>query len=240
MEATFSGLQKKAKTAILLAYLQRVLKAISGIWWTYGFRVGSHYTGCHDFPLYNFIKISVTGDLNWIKKRGYVPKPILKKVFENIIDDYGRISENPKYRQTLRIGKEIRFLEGKLTIIQLIINQLATRYDKRLCDYLIQQGFRFNYSPDDQERYFKELKLTVSQAKAMFLRRDDLKQELKQITETSGQPVSESDYDDILSELSRYQMQPLYSKEITVSYFLAILKRFNREREVAAKGYRKK
>jgi hypothetical protein len=76
----------------------------------------------------------------------------------------------------------------------------------------------------------RDLKLTITQSKSLVVRFNDLNTDLERISKSEKSEAN--DYDAILSELSKYQGYRLDPKQITVSEFCAIVKRFKKDNKV--------
>ncbi|MHB9057110.1 MAG: hypothetical protein ACYC2P_13350 [Paludibacteraceae bacterium] len=184
--------------------------------------LASYFDNCSDLSLYLFVKVLTTGEHKWLIKSGNPTKEQLKEAWEQIFDEYSRLSENKQQNYLLNLLREYYSIPNKLTIIQTIVDNLALRYDPNLIALLRQMGFRHSYSP---ETFVNDLKLTVTQAKGLILKYKSLYEDLEKLQKQDNK-VEPNDYDLILSELSKYQGYRLDPKTITVSEFCAIVKRF--------------
>lgn len=193
--------------------------------WIIRLKSASYYSSCSDLPLSVFIQVLTTSETKWLIKSGKPSKIQLKEAWEKIFDEYSNLSENKQQNYLLNLLREYYSIPNKLHIIQTIVDNLAVRYDAELIRLLREMGFRHSYSPETFER---DLKLTVTQAKGLVLKYRSLYDDLEKL-QSQDSKAEPSDYDLILSELSKYQCYRLDPKQITVSEFCAIVNRFKRD-----------
>lgn len=166
-------------------------------------------------PLYNFIKILVSNDLSYIGKGTQAQ---LEEAWENIFSEYMSLSKDGTQNHLLGVIKEIAILENKLFLIQTIVDELSKEWNEALAKCLNALGFRYKYTLETLE---KDLKLTVTNAKSLILRLDQRKNDLKALQSGSSSPT-ESDFDALLIELSKFMGYRINTKEVTISEFIAL------------------
>lgn len=196
---------------------------------------GKRYTSCSEMPLYNFIKVIVTNELKWVSAYGFHTREQLEKSWEAIFEEYMTLSKDTSQNYLLSLIKEITFLTYKLNIIQVIVDELAKGHDEKFVKLLQGLGFRFKFDPDNAEQYAKDLKLTVSQSKAMLIKIKDSEHKLSEMKK-ENKPVNEGEYDIFLSELSKFQGYRIDPKVFTVSEFVAVVNRFKADIEMHKKA----
>lgn len=111
-------------------------------------------------------------------------------------------------------------------IIQAIVDQFRKGHDAELAKRLNQLGFRFSYAPGD--KFQRELELTITQAKSLVVKYENAKANLEKLN-SDGEPAKPGDFDEMLSELSKYMGFRLDPKVIMVAEFCAIVKSFKRD-----------
>lgn len=189
-------------------------------------RARKTYTSCSDLPLYNFIKIVVHDDLNWLysEDKSILTHSIdLQPVWETIFAEYTTISNNTQSKHVFALTKEIALINNKLFIIQNTVNYLAKVYDVRLCDMLRRMGFRYKFTPETLE---KDLKLTVSSAKSMVIRMQEAEADYNKLN-NSDKKVTEDDFYGLVREIARFNGFPIDAKRTTVTEFVSDIKAFN-------------
>lgn len=183
-----------------------------------------YYKSCSELPLYNFIKILVFNDLSYLIIKG---KPRnLHALWNDIFEEYVKLTGDEKQSELLMLYKETAFLSNKIFLVQSIVYSLRIQYSKELQDMLIKQGFRIDLNVKDLSSYQKKLDNVLTQLKKVQSDLDRRKEEIKK--HDTGEKVSESYYDEVLSELSKFQGYRLNSKEISVSEFVSIRNRYNK------------
>lgn len=184
------------------------------------------YQSCSELPLFNFIKVLVTGELKYLIIKGRPSNESLASAWDNIFNEYTTLCGGLQQNHILLLLKEIAVTQNKLIIIQAIIDQLSKQYNSDLADMLRALGFRRKFDPQNREEYTNDLKLTVSQAKTLMVRLEQRKAELNNMR--SGNEVKESDYDSLIAELSKFQGYRIHTKEIMVSEFISIFNNYKK------------
>lgn len=192
---------------------------------------GTCFTSCNDLTLYLFIQVLTTGEQRYLIRSGKPSKEQLKAAWEQIFSEYTELSENKQGNYLLTLLREYYSIPNKIQIIQTIVDELAKGYNKDLIEKLRLLGFRHQYT---EETYIRDLKITVTQAKGLILKYQNLYNDLERL-QSQDSKADPSDYDLILSELSKYQGYRLDPKVITVSEFCAIVKRFKQENKPKGK-----
>lgn len=185
----------------------------------------SVYSSCSDLPLYNFIEISITGDLDrW---------GVNEKSWESIIAEYTELSGNSSISKMFGLRRQITYLTNKLNIIQYIINALTLKRNDQLIQ-LLQKEYGFNKLTFDD--LFKDLQRVVSLSKGEIIK---LKLAQKQFNDLQKDAPTETmsrfDWDNNLRDLGKYQGYPIKKKETTVSEYLAIDKGYKEHIEYLKK-----
>jgi hypothetical protein len=195
---------------------------------------GKTYQNCAELPLDNFIKIASSGDLKHLVVFGFPTKAQLVLAWDAILSEYLVLSNSPQQNFMLTCMKEITTLSNKIEIIQALVDHLALHYHEGMVINLKLLGFRFKYNPENKEQYHKDLQLTVTQSKSLLIRLEQKKKDLNLLR--SKESGSDADYDSVLTELSKFQGYRLNPKDVTVSEFLAILKRFKEANQPTRNG----
>lgn len=180
---------------------------------------GEAYETCDEFPFFNFIKLSVSGDNKWLIKSGQPGN--LDQIAENIQSEYTELSGDKTTNKALKLSREIKYLEGRIKIINHIISRLQTgRVDELI--KLLQSpapsglGFRFTY--DDLET---DLRRTITASKSDEQKLIAARHQYEQIPK--GGKATEKTWYDQLSAIDKYrQSPPTNPRNITVIQFIAM------------------
>lgn len=182
------------------------------------------YASCSELPLWNFIKIVITGDLTYL---GDGTPEQLQEAWANIFMEYCDIFPSKNSIYVCQLTSEIEHLRTKLEVIQAIIDALSIQYIPDLVLELIDYGFNYPFTP---ETMLEDLQGVIAESKMFVVQKGVKEGEYKRFLESQkGDPAKESDYDEILSELSKFQGYHLKSKDLSVSEFVAIFNRYNKQ-----------
>lgn len=129
------------------------------------------YADCSEIPLYNWIKIAITGNHKWLVKSGPVSND-LSEHYEFIYAEYQTLVKDTKSSHELTLKINLAQTANRIDIIKVCIHQLRLEKDERLISILHSLGFnRLTYT--DLE---KDLKLTET-----YLQSDIIKFQQKKI-----------------------------------------------------------
>lgn len=176
----------------------------------------TEFTSCSDLPMFNFIKITTTGDLKWI---GKCEDPA--KLWEQIHSEYTELSGDQQSSRSLELAKQISFITNKINITNTIIQHLATRGNvPELVLELQNMGYRLKYIDLD-----KDLQRTISLSKSDHIKLSSLKEQYAKLA--TGETTTEFQWVEILSALAKHrQVMVINPALITVTEYLAMGKEF--------------
>lgn len=186
------------------------------------------YRTCSELPLYNFIKIVVHDDLSWLyaERKSLFSRNIeLQPIWADIFSEYTTISANTRSKHVFALTKEITVINNKLMIIQNAVNFLSQNYDKRICDMLRRMGFMYQFTPESMD---KDLKLTVSSAKRLLIRKKEAEADYENAS-SGDQATTEDDFYGLIRQLSRFNGYHIDPKKTTVTEFVKDINAFNIE-----------
>lgn len=127
----------------------------------------------------------------------------------------------------MQLQREIAHVTTKIQVIQLCIDRLTISYYEPAITELRDYGFNYPYTP---ETMLDDLQNTVAEAQYLVVQKGVKEGEYKKyIAANAEQEVKETDYDDILTELSRFQGYPLRSRDLTVREYVSIFNRYKKE-----------
>lgn len=185
----------------------------------------SVYSSCSDLPLWNFIEISITGELD---KWG-----VDEKSWESIIAEYTELSGNSSISKMFGLRRQITYLTNKLNIIQYIINALTLKRNEQLIQ-LLQKEYGFNKLTFDD--LFNDMQRVVSLSKGEVVKLRLAKKQFDDLQKDAPtETISRFDWDNNLRQLGKYQGYPIKKKETTVSEYLAIDKGYKEHIEYLKK-----
>lgn len=182
--------------------------------------IDAYYDNCNDLIFWNFVKCTVTKNLNYLIISGTPAKDKLIAAWNEITNSYQDLAKDSTSDYLLNLFCQISYLDERLRIVYNIIAYLEVNRSEGLIEVL-QNDLGFNYSYSE-ETMLQDLKLTLSECKMDKVNLDLSEIELKAYREKNVEPT-EIDYDRLLTRLSKYQGYQLKSKEITVTQFVSIL-----------------
>jgi len=191
-------------------------------------RTRKTYNSCSELPLYNFIKIVVHGDLNWLyaeNKSALTSKADLQSIWERIFEEYTSISGNPRSAHLFSLVKEITVLGHKLNVINECLKFLSHSYDKRICDALVSMGFRYKFTPESLN---DDLRRVVSSSKKYVLQKQEAEAEYSKIKGAESE-TTEEDFYGLIRQISRFNQFAIDPKTTSVMEFVKDIKAFNLE-----------
>jgi hypothetical protein len=171
------------------------------------------------------VKILTGGDLKHLVIRGKVLPEVLREAWAAISAEYADINKDELSKHNLMLLRDVHYLNNRIIIIEMIVKALITRRDENLIKHLRSMGFSFAYA--EGPNYINDLKLTISQTKRLKTMFDQKTAELKKLQD---QPeLTETDYIDSLTVLSKWVGYRLDYKTISVAEYLLILNHFKAE-----------
>lgn len=149
--------------------------------------------------------------------------------------EYCDLSPSAAQQYLFNLTKDIKVIEGKLEVIQSIVNVLYIHYSEPLIEQLqLDYGFPFEYS---KESIDQDLNNTITQARSLLVQKQVKEGEYAKYNEANkGKKVSEADYEELLGALSQFQTYELDSKVLTVSRFVGIFNRYNKQNKHGIKS----
>jgi hypothetical protein len=193
----------------------------------------NYYLNCTELPLYNFIKVVTTAELHWLIKEGEVDDGLLSATWNEIYTEYSDIAPSNASTLVFQITRTILHIETKIAVVQSIIERWKICYMPELIPIMHDYGFMYEFTP---ESMFDDVHKVLQQSQSWVVEKAVKEAELAEyVKNNQGKATTEHDYDDILSELSKFQGFQLHSRNLTVSEFVAILVRFNRQNKANGK-----
>jgi len=188
------------------------------------FPSGKAYSSCTDLPLYNFIKVVITGELKWLIIWGW-PSGLAEK-WERIFEEYGGLNPDKTQNAKLTCIKNIQVLKCKEYILQSWVYVLKTSKNQEYIKVAKQGLAKWGYHQSDNvDRILSQLKLLKAEIKEF---EEELLHYNKEKNKETGN-LTEAEFDLTLVSLSKYFGIDVDSKKITVSKYCAFLKRINED-----------
>jgi len=180
--------------------------------------LGECYLSCDELPMYNFIKLSVSGDAKWLVKSG---NPDTDAALEAIQSEYAELSGDDSQSEILKASINLEYFTNKLRIFTDILSVLRVRYVAELIPVLKEMGFNFAFT-DLQT----DLNRAETQSKQWIVKINHSKHILDS-RKTNTEPPSEKIWYTRLDAISKARtIPPIDSRNITVMQYIAMDKDF--------------
>lgn len=178
-----------------------------------------YYTSCDELPLYNFIKVVVTGNYSWLVKEGEAKDPdYLNTLWLLITKEYNESAGDMTSAHAFNLFKDINILNDRMALVQMIV-MFLTRYNTvELREMLQSMGFSYDFT---DESMATDLKMTIQDCKVLLEEMREYERDYQAIIEVneSSKPT-EKEYFRILAQLSKFMGFRIDAKTSTVLEFL--------------------
>lgn len=190
------------------------------------------YHHCSELPLDNFIDALVNGNTHRIVKYGEVPKEEIDITWQKILYEYFDLSGTKTYRTMFALNKEIIQLQARLLSVQTCLKVLNYHPDIECERILRNMGYNYPFNRENPEEYKSNLEDIEKKSRTIKVS-IDIKIAEKKSAEKGyhgGKPTEEMFMSNLI-ELSKYMGFRIKASEITVSEYIAILNKYNKEAE---------
>lgn len=189
------------------------------------------YTRCSQTPLDVFIDALVNKNLGRLVIYGNASRREINEAWELLFTEYCEISGSPQYQRLVNLSREIGGLQSKLLSIRLCVKVLGYRYSARAVTTLRRFGYNYKFNLQNPEGYVRDIKAVMTKSKSVEIALDQSLAEYdKLLKESDGKNLTEDYFQKALVELSKFMGFRVNAREVTVSEYVAMIKR--REREI--------
>ena len=193
-------------------------------------RSSNVWSHCHQITLDRFIRCLLHNDFSVLRRSGNPSQRELSQAWEHLYMEYCDLSGDNQQRRILMISREVGLLESKLLMIQSAVMVLSIRYSQKMVDLLHQIGYNYTIDPSDPVRYMETLERILKKSKIITVSLEQKRYEYEQLTnEIKGEPLTEQYFEELMVELSRFLGDFIRTRDVTVTEFIAIRKRFDKE-----------
>lgn len=184
------------------------------------------YTDLADLPLYNWIELSVSGNMKWLVKDGTVPDDLTEH-YETLLNEYQSIVKDTKSQHDHQVKIEYAKLANYIDHVTIAINALRLYGRDEAIITILQtgkpQGLGFErLTYNDLE---KDLKLTENYLKMDIVKFEQAKNQLEKMVKAVGDTGVNSKgafYQEVVS-LSKWLGFGIQPKETTVMQYISYL-----------------
>lgn len=199
------------------------------------------YRHCGNTPLDVFIDVLVNKNFRRLIRWGGATDKQLYKAWEQLFSEYAELSETPQYKKMIGLSKEIGQLQSKIMTVNICIQVLNNRYSDAAVSALKRLGYSVYFDLNDKQKYQKALisvRKKVKAAELTLMQRTGQYDEM--IAGVKEGKLTEDYFTEMLVELSKFMGYRLNASEITVTEFVTISNKRNKELELMAKQHGKK
>lgn len=197
------------------------------------------FTQPNQTPLDVFIDVLINHNLNRLIRTGKAKLRDLAEAWEILFTEYCELSGSPQYIKIFNLSRQIGQQQSKILAIDLCIQVLSIRYSAACVTTLRKQGYNYKFDINNMANYNNDLNTVKIKSKTVRL---TLEQALlayqKLISENTGKQLTAQYFETQLVELSKFMGFRLNPKEITVSEYIAVLKRMEKEIEMYKKPHK--
>ena len=198
------------------------------------------YHRCNNTPLSIFIDCSVDRDYKKLIRYGHASQEQLIRAWESIYSEYAELTGGQSYKLLMNLSKDIGYLETKHLIVSLCLKVLTHRPDPKVIQTLRNYGYKYEFNPDEPEKYSKALDDIVKRSGGIKFAIDQKRAELeKNRSKIVSKEVTRDHFDKMLAAISKHMGFRVDPKNTTVSEFCAYRYNFEKEIEAMKKAYDK-
>ena len=188
------------------------------------------YHRCCETPLDIFIDVLVNRNLSRLVKSGYFSAKELESAWQKLWFEYCDLSGSPEYRQLFGMIKEAGYLEGKLMVIRLALQNMASTHDNGCVNLLYNYGYKYPFDKSNPQEFLRDIQRVVDKSKTIELLITQTRGQIDKINQKSkGETVREEWFDNYLVGLSKYMGYRINRKVITISEFVRMRKMYELE-----------
>lgn len=183
-----------------------------------------YYESTKEATLFSFRRIVETGDVRYLLiLNDYSTMPDvsdelsekLNEAWSNIYSEYSDIVDSTEYELKFSEQKRLLAKRHKITYISQIIAFVSQYPDPELLELLKDEGFTIN--ANDADTFSESLNRAIGKLNReyLILKRSDKKEDVKEVN-----------FDELITELERFQGYAFDEKTTTISKFASIIKRY--------------
>lgn len=169
-----------------------------------------------------------------IKDGDEVPDETLIEVWSDLFFDYMEATGDSKFRLKTTLEKDIKVLEGRLTIIDTCLYHLQFFHYPPMVDLLRGDGYSaedYKLDPADKNQYTEDLNMIKNVSRELDIDRRLLVIELEEMKQSDDKnpqkQATRASFQNILSRIATYKhVAVIRTSEITVSEFAAMLSEY--------------
>lgn len=149
----------------------------------------------------------------------------LETAWQKIYEQYADSVQDTEQKHISKLSREINTLGTKLNSVNLIVERLSVNYDPDILAELKRiLNVPGSFDPNNREQYRRDLQLTISLSKQLFVRMKEKEAELHRLMPTrQAGKTDRGHFDTLLIQLSKHFKFQINRKQIVVSEFIAMM-----------------
>lgn len=185
------------------------------------------YRDCSELPLYNWIKLAITGSHKWLIKSGDTDDD-LSDSYAAIFTEYTSLVKDIRTVQELKLNISINTLANRIDHINICINHLRIEREERLISILQNELGFYRLSYTDLQ---KDLDLTETLTRSDIVKLEQKKQHYaKMIVETdSGTNNDESAFYEQISVVEKWKGYAINPHTVSLLQYIVYLNQLKTE-----------
>lgn len=183
---------------------------------------------CSELPLSIFIRCLLHHDYSGLVLKGNPNEGKIVNAWENIYQEYIELSDNQYFKKLIALYKDIGELQSRIYAVELGLFLLANGRNQMVINNLNKLGYKRKWTDETYQSDLENIKSRINSAKLMIKIKE---KQIEELMKENHKPVRESDFDKVLTVMSKYQGYRIRKEDITVSEFIYIQYNMRRETE---------
>lgn len=189
-----------------------------------------------DILLKTFIEISNTGDLKLLLRRGVAPQEYLVEVWEGIISDNSKATNNGGYSEYFQLLKGYDLLISEYVFVRATLIKLLMKVDHEDVKELSSRGYRI--STKDSEGYAESIYNSLRKVDNLITKSEMKRKEIDR-NFSGKEKTGKSEFVDVIAGLE-IALERQIEDNITLAKYNALCKLAKRKNEQAEKALNKR
>ncbi len=174
-----------------------------------------------------FLDVLFEKDYSRLIIAGDVPEDVLKEAWASIYLQYCELTGEGSYNALFEKTKQIQEMNGKITLLDGIVQYLQMCYDSDMVKIVNEFGIGLDLSAADDAA--KKLKMVQGFIKRMIVDMGILKKEVEALEEEGKTNTGLDHYEDWLTVMSKTYQYAVRAKDISVMQFVRNQKKINEQ-----------
>lgn len=184
------------------------------------------YRDCR-IELDRFLDVLIDKDYRRLIMEGDAPDSVLKESWATIYLQYCELKQDGTYNELFDKTKKIQEMNGRITLLDGIVQHLQLCYDPLLVKMVNEMGIGLEL--EAAEDPMKKLKMIQGRIKRMILDMQNLERDMEVLQNEKSETNGIEYYEDWLGAMSRAYGYAVRAKDISVMQFVRNQKKLNEQ-----------